>query len=198
MLARTFIVGGLVFFLAGSVASEPSTSLGDSKISARLAAELDSSETLHRVQVSLRPEAFADSRVKGRAYGDAQGLKAIQQDVAKVLGRVLAQPPGGRFEVLFEYDSLYGFSAEADAVAIRALARHPDVEVVEAMPVWQPFFEESHPLTQVDDMHARGYTGDGVTVAGGGGGPERDRNHQTRRDGGPGPTSQAGGGEGAK
>ncbi|MEM7479897.1 MAG: S8 family serine peptidase [Acidobacteriota bacterium] len=176
MSRQTLFVSILLSAIAGpalgATTGVPPSGIPESPIHPSLAAQLDEgSGALHRIHVGLRPDAFADPAKRSAAFraldasGDNGALDALRADVAAVRSRALAVKPAGRFEVLFEYKVMHGFSARADTAAIRDLARRPEVESIESMPIWEPFFNESHPLTGVDQVHSRGYTGAGVTAA---------------------------------
>lgn len=98
---------------------------------------------------------FADKAAEGRLRAAVRS----QQD------RVLNRQAEGDLEVLSRYQTIYGFSAEADNPAILWLAAQEEVERIELMPVFQKMDSESHPLANVDTIHAQGYNGDGITIA---------------------------------
>ncbi|MEE8526161.1 MAG: S8 family serine peptidase, partial [Thermoanaerobaculia bacterium] len=98
-------------------------------------------------------------------YRTAAGIKAIQDEVEATQESVLAQGVAGSFRTLTRYESLFGFSALADAEAIEALAQRPEVERIEIMPIYYKMSAQSHPLANVDAVHDLGFTGEGVTIA---------------------------------
>ncbi|WP_089934842.1 S8 family serine peptidase [Candidatus Entotheonella palauensis] len=107
---------------------------------------------LHRIIVGLKPSLTtlpSDSRPRIRALQEA----------------VFNAPIQGTLKVRHRYQTLHGFSAEADGVAIGDLAKQDAVEAIYLMPVFRASAIESHPLTATDEVHRAGFTGKGITIA---------------------------------
>lgn len=117
----------------------------------------------HRVMVMLeRPEGMTDATLDYRSAG---GVALLQRGVDSMQEKVLSQRLEGAYELLYRYESVFGFSALADDAAIEALAGLPDVARVEILPLYYKTSTESHPLAAVDALHGMGFTGAGVTIA---------------------------------
>lgn len=123
----------------------------------------DSDVGTFRVQVVLKEPG--DAPVPAKSYQSKAGLEAVQQKVVTLQDKVFAERQVGSLETLTRYQSIFGFSAMADADAIRDLARMPEVAYIEPMPIFELSDNQSHPLANVDDLHGLGFTGDGVTIA---------------------------------
>ncbi len=65
----------------------------------------------------------------------------------------------------YRYENLHGFSAEAEPIAIRGLAKYDAVDAIYLMPVFRASGFQSHPLTATDEVHLAGFTGRGITIA---------------------------------
>lgn len=117
----------------------------------------------HRIVVNLQP-VESDAELLS-LYASEAGLARVQADVERLQQRVFAERKRGTFRLLFRYTSLHGFSAEADREAIVDLVRIPEVRSVELMPVFRTQFDQSFPMTDVDDIHQTGRYGAGTTIA---------------------------------
>ncbi|MEM6795322.1 MAG: S8 family serine peptidase [Acidobacteriota bacterium] len=140
---------------AGKVAPALTSALGEAALSGAL-------ETTYRVQVTLRPSGALPMPKNLRMTAD---MLQTKRRVAEVQNRVFARRRGGSFKLLNRYRVIPGFSAVVDEAALRDLSQMPEVEQIELMPVYQKMDAESHPLANVDDLHAAGFTGKGVTIA---------------------------------
>lgn len=116
-----------------------------------------------RVIVTLRPAESAAERHKAMVDKTAQSL--LKANITRAQDSVLRAQYRGDVHVLRRYETLYGFSAVVDKAAIRDFASMDGVERLEVMPVHYKMDAEAHPITNVDDVHASGTTGSGVTIA---------------------------------
>jgi len=90
----------------------------------------------------------------------------VQAAVAETQTRVLNQMAPGEFRIVYRYKNFAAMTGWADAGGLAKLAADP--EVVSVGPdreVRAQFLNSSRPLIHADDVHALGYTGDGITVA---------------------------------
>ncbi|MEM9592899.1 MAG: S8 family serine peptidase [Acidobacteriota bacterium] len=139
---------------------------------AQLAADVDRSVAddselpTYRVVVDLRPSDFAPAL--GVAFADAGSERAMRDDVRRVQDRVLAtmgRRAGEHMSVWNRYQSTHGFSAIADARGIDELTKLDDVLYVHELPIYYKQDAEAHAITNVDNAHAGGDLGAGVTIA---------------------------------
>jgi len=174
ILAAALVLPCLMPSFLGAQAMDFAIPLGVDKIQPALAAELARSEAdlaasdeivsrQYRILVSLRTAEGPESVRLALRSPAAEARRQVQ--IRSAQDRVLAARSAGSLTVLNRYQSSYVFSAVADAAAIRDLARLDEVVAVEAMPVFTKMSAQSHPLANVDAVHAAGYTGDGITIA---------------------------------
>ncbi|MEM8997011.1 MAG: S8 family serine peptidase [Acidobacteriota bacterium] len=150
------------------------------KIQPQLLAELETSAEAaykngdaalvqHEVLVSLG--ADRGRRARQLAEKSGFGLETLQREVAAVQNRVLravATKERKGFKVRYRYETVSGFSAEADARAIAALALQHDVTYIETAPILQGtgmLDGNSDQTTDTTAAHNMKATGAGVTVA---------------------------------
>jgi serine protease len=165
------IIGGVVILaVAGATLTAPvvakERTLGLEKIEVQLLQEMDAAEARGdgwRVYVNLRPRETGGELAD--AFTSPANEAMLRANVREVQDAVLSERGPGRFEVLYRYDTVYGFSALVDTAALRALAAHDDVESIERIPQLVKMDAQSLPLTNTDDAHALGFTGAGVTIA---------------------------------
>lgn len=151
--------------LIGPVAARERT-IGLEKIDLELLTAMEDAggrEEGWRVYVNLRPRETG-AELAG-AFASPASEAMLRANVRDVQDAVLAQRGPGRFEVLYRYETVYGFSALADAAAIHALAGRDEVVSIQRVPELVKMDAESLPLTNTDDAHGLGFTGAGVTIA---------------------------------
>ena len=151
---------------AAQAAKPPETGL--EKISIGLLQKLEHGKgkpggDVHRVIVSLQPAL--DERTGANPFSSPALEAQRHMNVRAVQARVLNAARKGIVQPIHMYNSLYGFSAYADEQGILKLAALKDVVAIEEMPVLYKMDAESLPLTNTDDAHAAGFTGQGVTIA---------------------------------
>lgn len=148
----------------------------ESKIAPELLVQLDrdahkaradgAEAPVYRVVVDLRRRSQEDM---ARAFDTREGHQRLMADIASLQDGVLRSMAGkaerGRFQVWNRYQSTYGFSAYADASAIRALAIEADVAFIQELPIYVKMDAQAHAITNADNAHAGGTTGAGVTIA---------------------------------
>lgn len=78
---------------------------------------------------------------------------------------IAAMSAGAAGRVLNRYRSIFAFSAALTSAEIENLARRPDINIIEEMPVFRKMDVEAHALTGVDQMHAGDNTGKGSVIA---------------------------------
>ena len=159
--------------LIAQVASLHSTP-GRDKIRTDLLAKLESepqstpakarSQALrYKIIVSLqRPPTLQANAID---YRSSAGRSQIQQHVEAMQNTVLQTPTPGSLTVWHRYENLFSFSAMADRDAILSLVAQDAVVRIEEMPVMYKMDIESHALTNVNNVHRTGFTGQGVTIA---------------------------------
>ncbi|MEM1181979.1 MAG: S8 family serine peptidase, partial [Acidobacteriota bacterium] len=151
----------------------------NSKIAPELLSQLDggaqgafaagADAPVFRVVVDLQPRAVRGQDAMARAFATPEGHQHLMADIASLQDGVLrtmsSKTDRGGFQVWNRYQSTYGFSAYADGAAIRALAAHSDVAFVQELPLYFKTDAQAHAITNVDNAHAGGTTGAGVTIA---------------------------------
>ncbi len=148
----------------------------ESKIAPNLLSQMDRESSaaiadgaplpVYRIVVDL--ESMERGSDLANAFASEEATRALQVNIRATQNRVLAnmgRSSGMRFQTWNLYQSTYGFSAYAEASAIRALAEDPDVRYVHEMPVYYKTDAQAHAITNTDDAHAAGDTGAGVTIA---------------------------------
>lgn len=122
---------------------------------------------VYRIVVDLRPEESGEDLTKAFATKASEDTLRgnIRRTQDRVLGTLASKNHSGYFQVWNRYRSTYGFSAYADAESIAALAAHKDVGYVYEMPVYQLTDAQAHALTNTDNAHNAGFTGNGTTIA---------------------------------
>ena len=120
----------------------------------------------YKIVVSLRAQETPGGLRS--AFSSAAAEQALQSNIQstqnRVLGALRSSAPQG-LAVLNRYQSIYGFSAIADATGVAALVQLDDVIAVEPMPVYQKQDAQAFALTNTDLAHAGGARGAGVTIA---------------------------------
>ncbi|MEM6793608.1 MAG: S8 family serine peptidase [Acidobacteriota bacterium] len=173
-----FIPFVLMFALLVVPAASADPSI-DSKIAPELLSQLEAGSQkaleqsteapVYRIVVDLRQRAVRSQAQMAQAFATQQGHDMLMADVADlqqgVLDSLARKAEVTTFEVWNRYQSTYGFSAYADADSIRALAAHGDVTYVQELPLYVKMDAEAHAITNVDNAHAGGTTGAGVTIA---------------------------------
>lgn len=177
--SRFFVSMLVVLLLPGLAAASDLLDLrakSGSKIAPELLAQLEtdveksfgqgSALEVYRVVVDLKSIETAEQLSRAFATKAAhETLRAnVRQTQEAVLGAIPQKARQG-FEIWNLYQSTYGFSAYADARAISALAEHGEVSYIHEMPIYVKMDAQAHAITNVDDAHAAGWTGDGVTLA---------------------------------
>ncbi|MEM6457544.1 MAG: S8 family serine peptidase [Acidobacteriota bacterium] len=124
---------------------------------------------MYRVVVDLRQRAVKSHAEMADAFATPEGHARLMADIANlqdsVLGAMATESNDNAFQVWNRYQSTYGFSAYADAEAIRALAGMADVTFVHELPIYYKMDAQAHAITNADNAHAGGTTGAGVTIA---------------------------------
>ena len=134
----------------------------DAESHATRAVELPS----YRVIVDLKP--IETPHALHNAFRSATANQALLSNVRQVQDRVLTQMSrraDQSMAVWNRYQSTYGFSAFADARGISELAKLGDVTRIVELPMHYKQDAEAHAITNVDNAHAGGDTGAGVTIA---------------------------------
>jgi subtilisin family serine protease len=115
-------------------------------------------QNMYRVIVNLHTSPHTD-------HLSAEGLTSMQQRVQAAQDAILQTRQRGMLTLLNRYQNIFSFSALANREAIFELAAMAHVEFIESVPIMQKMDEQSHALTGVDQVHAAGFTGRGVTIA---------------------------------
>ena len=151
----------------------------ESKIAPELLTQLDgdfdksladgTQAPVYRVVVDLRQRAVQGQEAMANAFATEAGHQQLMADIADLQNGVLqsmaTKSTSKGFQVWNLYQSTYGFSAYADAAAIRALADHADVAFVQELPLYVKMDAQAHAITNADNAHSGGTTGSGVTIA---------------------------------
>ncbi|MEM9597486.1 MAG: S8 family serine peptidase [Acidobacteriota bacterium] len=172
-LIQLFVLVALVFGSSLAVAESVDV---NSKIAPGLLSQMDSDSRAaiadgtplptYRVVVDL--QSVEKGSEMANAFASEGAMVALQANIRATQDRVLAGMNKARdmqFQTWNLYKSTYGFSAYAEAAAIRTLAENPDVRYVHEMPVYYKTDAQAHAITNTDDAHAAGETGSGVTIA---------------------------------
>lgn len=123
-------------------------------------------DATHRVIVSLDRGRFDNPRALRQALNNASERAALRAHVrAAQESAINSLPRQARDNVLARYKVVPGFSGEFTDKHIERLARHPRVTYVEEMPEHRVMYQEAHPLTGTDSVHAGGHTGQDTVVA---------------------------------
>jgi len=80
-------------------------------------------------------------------------------------GRALGALTPGTFQMLYRYESVSGFAGRAQAGAINALLRHPEVTAIHLDHAVRGTLAQGVALIGADSAHSSGFTGIGVNVA---------------------------------
>ena len=113
-----------------------------------------------RLDAGKRPRVVValQTRVAGRSLASTHAL------VASAQRRVLARTGRG-FVLGRRFRAVPALAGRVDRRALRLLRTSPDVAAVALDHRVHASLAQSVPLLRADDVHARGYTGAGVTVA---------------------------------
>ena len=168
----------LMFFVSGVRAGDIVDYAGITgldKIVPALRAQLEQKDIF--VQTKTKQQTFrlvVTLRSRGKTDKGSSNLptsvssKSLPETIALSQNQVLSKmtrSSGGSFKLLRQYQSLYGFSVEADSASILELAADDDVIRIEEMPVFEKMDSEAFGLTCTTPAHSGGWTGKGVTVA---------------------------------
>jgi len=146
---------------AQDAAAAPGVEKIDSELLSRL--QHSRSKDMHRVIVTLAPLDSAAERAA--AFTSAARELSMQANITRAQDAVLRQQRRGDLQVLHRYQTVYGFSMLATDAAILDLASNSAVEHLELMPTHHKMDAQAHAITNVDNVHAAGTTGTGVTIA---------------------------------
>lgn len=117
------------------------------------------------VIINLDPGRYSDV---GRFFARSKASEraAAQQHIRQQQDRVLDRmPAAARARVSYLFQAQHAISASLTPDEIRRMTRRPQVEMIEIRPIAEIMHNESHPLTRTDQVHASGYTGEGITIA---------------------------------
>jgi serine protease len=117
------------------------------------------------VIINLDPGSYRDV---GRYFvsGRSTERAAVQRHIRRQQDRVLEHLTGQeRARVSYLFQAQHAISASLTPEEIRRMSRRPEVELIEIRPIAEIMHNESHPLTNTDQVHAAGFTGDGITIA---------------------------------
>jgi subtilisin family serine protease len=105
--------------------------------------------------------------LRGPSPAEAAGMSApeLREAAAAAQDRLLDSPAGRRTEVLRRYRAVPALALRADAVALDALERRPDVVSITPDARGSAALGQSLPIVHAPEVHASGLTGAGVTVA---------------------------------
>jgi hypothetical protein len=123
-------------------------------------------QQVFRLVVTLRSENKTEQNTSQptTSFGSKSLTKAIKLSQNQVISKI-TQAGGARFKLLRQYQSLYGFSVEADSTSILELAANDEVIRIEEMPVYEKMDSEAFGLTCTIPVHSGNWTGKGVTIA---------------------------------
>lgn len=125
-----------------------------------------SRQDLFRVIINLDAGQFSDGRAVNDAFTSDSGNAALRAHINAAQDRVLsAMSADAVSRVGYRYGSVHAISAKLNADEIEQLTKHGDVVMIEPQPVFEKMFTEAHPLTNADQAHAAGHTGDGAVIA---------------------------------
>ena len=85
--------------------------------------------------------------------------------VTEIQDRVLAKLAPDEFSIVYQYENFAGMTGRVNAPGLGKLAGDPDVVAVGPDGRGHGHLDVSVPFINADDVHAFGYTGDGITVA---------------------------------
>ena len=105
-------------------------------------------------------QALGESR-QVRVYIGMRGSKSNSGRRAGIIGLL----PGGSFKLMREFSNFSGFAGMADAEAVEALSRHPDVWRVDLDEGGSGNALQALPLAKLDLVKSSGLGGKGITVA---------------------------------
>lgn len=92
--------------------------------------------------------------------------EALQADIRQTQDAVVQQMSRAASEgITYRFQAQHAISADLTPSQIREVAALDGVVRIEAQPRAEIMDAESLPLTNTDDLHSSGYTGDGITVA---------------------------------
>jgi len=92
-------------------------------------------------------------------------LTELRQDVAVTQDRVLSALTDADFELVGRFEAIPALFGRASAGGLQKLAQQPDVVSVHANEEVHATLAESVPLINADDVHVKGFTGEGVVAA---------------------------------
>ncbi|MEM7586893.1 MAG: S8 family serine peptidase, partial [Acidobacteriota bacterium] len=123
----------------------------------------------HTVRIDVRLRNFEKSVAHRRALKTRAGLERRKAKVQAAQEHVFTEMQGlyglDRFRLKRRFESFYGFTADADARAVAALAELDSVVEISYAERLVRDDTEALGLTNTDDAHTLGYTGLGVTIA---------------------------------
>jgi subtilisin family serine protease len=92
-------------------------------------------------------------------------LPALRREAGAAQARVLSALTAADFDLRYRYQALPALAGDITASGAEKLAAHADVLGIYADWQGQGALSQSVPLINADDVHAQGYTGEGVVVA---------------------------------
>ncbi len=149
-----------VLMLAGVIATGARASNGDEVSKSQLPdpaiyAELgDSADGAAYVIVMLKPVVAADATSKIRP----EAVRGVQ-------GRVMEKLDPWEFTPVYKYENFPAMTGRVTAAGLAKLVADPEVIAVGPDALGHGHLDDSVPFIKADDVHALGYTGDGITVA---------------------------------
>ncbi len=135
--------------------------------------------TTQGVEVSRSqvPDPAVYTELQGSADGTAyvivmlkpvavNAVRKERQDAVKnVQNRILEKLAPGEFNVVYKYKNFAAITGRVNAAGLAKLVAGPDVVAVGPDARVHGHLDDSVPFINADDVHALGYTGDGITVA---------------------------------
>lgn len=150
-------IGGMALVLVVRGDGEPSAAYAAHASVEREVSDALARSDAARVIVKLRDPPALEQGIRDMAAERAQ----VASRQASVIGAV----PAGEMKVSRRYQAVPAFAATVSAAGLRALAARPEVELVEIDGEGSAATNQSRPLIHVPEVHAAGYTGQGVVVA---------------------------------
>lgn len=92
-------------------------------------------------------------------------LAQMRAAVRQIQNRVLSNLTTNEFNLVYQYRNFAAMTGYADVSALAKLEQDPDVVAVGLDALGEGHLDDSVPFINADDVHALGYTGDGITLA---------------------------------
>jgi subtilisin family serine protease len=132
----------------------------------------------NQVAGSLRPDPAVYAEIQDSSDGAAYVIVLLKpvaaaalaagprrQAVKQVQDQVLARLGPGEFNIVYKYENFAAMTGRVNAAGLAKLAADADVVAIGPDGVGHGHLAQSVPFINADDVHALGYTGQGITVA---------------------------------